>query len=57
MGTYGFDTHVTVPTKTDGFGTFCLFETAEVEFEILVVEVNRRNSWEGHDNGLRIERS
>ena len=35
--------HATVPTQADSLGTFCLFETSQVEFEVLIVVVDRCN--------------
>ena len=42
--TYGLDVHVAVPSQTDSFCTFSLLQSAEVELEVLVVEVDRGDS-------------
>ena len=40
---YCFDVHVAVPPETDGFCAFGFLQTAEVEVEVLIVEVDRSN--------------
>jgi len=35
-----FDIHISIPSQADGFCTFGLFETPEVELEVFVVKVN-----------------
>ena len=42
--TYGAVVDVAVPAQANGFSTLGLLETAEVELEVLVVEVDRGDS-------------
>ena len=45
MVKYLFDLHTPVPAQPNCLRAFCLFQPSEIQLQVFVVHIDRRNSW------------